>query len=151
MKRLFTKEFLDIPFSLPGVFFLIIGSFVASSAIQTVLYAIALTLLFLWVSTGFYIVGKDLKSYISRVSKEPAQPSKWHNEPEMAVRLLQSLLPLDKSRQNIIGDLLEEFSEFESKTTSYLWLYKQILKSVLPLAYEAVKNRLASYFGERIR
>lgn len=56
-----------------------------------------------------------------------------------------------EEQENMIGDLLEEFSEFDSKSKGYLWLYKQVLKSVLHLVYRNVKNRLTSYFGERAR
>jgi len=56
-----------------------------------------------------------------------------------------------KEREEIIGDLLEELNEFPSKLSAYFWLYKQVLRSALPLIYKNVKSRLASYFGVRIR
>jgi hypothetical protein len=72
-------------------------------------------------------------------------------QPNTAADLLQLVLPSSKEREYIIGDLIEEYSQFPSRLQAHLWLYKQVLKSVLPLAYQTLKSRLASYLGERIR
>lgn len=58
---------------------------------------------------------------------------------------------LTEAEENIIGDLREEFSQFPSKPKACVWLSKQILISIPPLLYNNFRDRLASYFGERIR
>jgi hypothetical protein len=52
---------------------------------------------------------------------------------------------------NIIGDMLEEYNQLPYGLNANLWLCRQALKSVLPLFCNLIRNRLASYFGERIR
>jgi hypothetical protein len=69
----------------------------------------------------------------------------------LVIRLLKLTLPSDEIQENIIGDLLEEFEQFGSKALAYLWLSKQVIKSLLPLAYKTIKARLAARFEERIR
>lgn len=69
----------------------------------------------------------------------------------LVIRLLKLTLPCDEAQDYIIGDLFEEFQQFSSKLLAYLWLSKQVIKSVLPLAYKTIKARLASRFGERSR
>jgi phage-related protein len=66
-------------------------------------------------------------------------------------RLLGLISSCGEEQENIVGDLLEEFNEFPSRVRAHLWLYKQVLKSVLPLIYKTAKTRLASYLGERVR
>jgi hypothetical protein len=63
---------------------------------------------------------------------------------------LFNLLVAAEEEDNIIGDLIEEYEQFESKVAAHVWLYKQILKSILPLMYKTIKKRLASRFGKRI-
>jgi hypothetical protein len=65
--------------------------------------------------------------------------------------LLKLSLPSDEEQENIIGDLLEEFDQFTSKEKAYLWLSKQVIKSICPLIYKILKTRIASLFRERIR
>lgn len=87
---------------------------------------------------------------VERLNKTSEQ-GKHVNEPKMVVRLLKLVIPSNAEQQNIIGDLLEEFSLFESKPKAYLWLYKQILTSACPLFWKTIKNKLASVFSERVR
>jgi hypothetical protein len=68
----------------------------------------------------------------------------------ITLRALKLLIPLEK-QEHIIGDLLEEFSKYSSRPDAYLWIYKQVFKSVVPLTLNAIKSRFASFFGERIR
>ena len=70
--------------------------------------------------------------------------------PPLAKELLNLILS-ERERDNIVGDLSEAYLEFNSKIKADLWLYKQILKSVVPLLYNTFRHRLASYFRERIR
>lgn len=60
------------------------------------------------------------------------------------------LLVSAEEEDNIIGDLIEEYEQIESKVEAHVWLYKQILKSILPLMYKTIKKRLASRSGKRI-
>jgi hypothetical protein len=84
----------------------------------------------------------------------PVNPSRgWEkadDELPLAGRLLTAILS-DEDREHVIGDMSEEYQQFSLKKQADLWLYKQVLKSVLPLAYKNLKRRLASYFGERVR
>lgn len=77
--------------------------------------------------------------------------SDFIRRPNTAADLLQLILPSSKERENIIGDLVEEYSQFPSRLQAHLWLYKQVLKSVLPLVYKNLKSRLASLFDVRAR
>jgi hypothetical protein len=71
--------------------------------------------------------------------------------PLSVIYLLKLMLLSNNDQNNIIGDLLEEYLQFNSKLRGYLWLYKQLIKSASPLIYKALKRRLAARFGERIR
>jgi hypothetical protein len=66
-------------------------------------------------------------------------------------RLLKLTIPCDEAQENIIGDLLEEFEKIHSKTLAYLWLSKQVVRSLLPLIYNTIKVRLVVRLGKRIR
>jgi hypothetical protein len=76
---------------------------------------------------------------------------KFRKHPQIAARLLKVILPSTEEKEYIVGDLLEEYNQFSSRPKAYFWLYKQVLKSALPLAYKIAKTRLASYFRGRIR
>lgn len=65
--------------------------------------------------------------------------------------LLKLILPCDEEQENIIGDLLEECEQFSSKVLAYIWLSRQVIKSLLPLTYKTIKARLISRFREWIR
>jgi hypothetical protein len=52
--------------------------------------------------------------------------------------------------QYIFGDLAEEFSLFESSTTAYFWLFRQILKSIVPLVLKHIRRLLESVLRRRI-
>lgn len=151
MKYSHTKKIIEVLLSYLAIVSFLISYYIGAGAIRNVLSSIAFTLSFLWLVVAFAEKYEAAKSRLSRILKEPYQSDKLYNEPRIAVRLLETLLPSDESQQNVIGDVLEEFAEFKSKTTAYIWLYKQVLKSVLPLVYKNLKSRLASYFGERIR
>lgn len=65
------------------------------------------------------------------------------------IRHLFSLITVSKEElENILGDIEEEYNLHSSKLHANLWLYKQLFKSVLPLLYKTIKNRLVSYLGE---
>ncbi len=57
----------------------------------------------------------------------------------------------DEEWENVVGDLHEEYRQLHSRVDADLWLRKQLLKSLPYLLLKAIKSRLASYFGERIR
>lgn len=151
MKRLSQIKYIDIQLSLLGMVCFFLSIKMLTGAPQLFLLGISFVLILLWLAVMFINIHGDLKSYYSRKLEGTIKPEKPHNELQIAVRLLKIFLPSDDYQQNIIGDLLEEFSELESKAAAYIWLYKQVLKSVLPLAYKNVISRLASYFGERTR
>jgi hypothetical protein len=71
--------------------------------------------------------------------------------PSLILDLLKIVIPADDELENIIGDLEEEYNQISPTSKANLWLYKQVLKSVLPLVYKNLKGRLSSYFKERIR
>jgi hypothetical protein len=79
-----------------------------------------------------------------------AEESVKTDAPRIVTFLLKLIIPSTEEQENLIGDLLEEYNQFPSKLSAHLWLYKQVLKSVLPLIYKSVKSRLAARFGERI-
>jgi hypothetical protein len=68
----------------------------------------------------------------------------------LAVRLLTSMLP-GEDRENVSGDLKEEFSLFESKLDAHLWVHKQVLTSAWPFVCKTVKKKLASVFRNWVR
>lgn len=67
------------------------------------------------------------------------------------LRRVLSLILTEEEQESISGDLREECLHFESKTEGRIWLCRQIIKSIPPLAYKNLKSRLASYLEERIR
>lgn len=73
------------------------------------------------------------------------------DRPTAIIRVFKVAIRPDKAWENVIGDLLEEYSQFPSKLDANLWLQKQLLESLPYLLLKAVKNRLASYFRERVR
>lgn len=83
-------------------------------------------------------------------SHKQLEIDKREGEPRIVV-LIKLILPAGEEQDNIVGDLLEEFSLLDSKFKAHVWLYKQVLKSVMPLIYKNLKSRLASYFKERVR
>jgi len=72
------------------------------------------------------------------------------SQPTVILRVLNLVVP-PCEQEHVIGDLIEEFNRFPSRLDAYLWLYKQVIKSIVPLLLKTIKNRLVSYFGERIR
>ncbi|MDQ3816208.1 MAG: hypothetical protein M3362_00790 [Acidobacteriota bacterium] len=53
-------------------------------------------------------------------------------------------------QEYIIGDLMEEFSLFESRSKACFWLFRQVIKSTAHLILKTIQSRLASMFGRRI-
>lgn len=74
-----------------------------------------------------------------------------HSKSKARLHSIMRLILSEEDEANIVGDLLEESAKFQSKRQANIWLYKQVLKSALPLFYKNLINRLASYFGKRIR
>jgi hypothetical protein len=62
-----------------------------------------------------------------------------------------SFLVEEGEYEYLIGDLLEEYSQIRPLIKARIWLFKQTVKSVIPLIYRALKKQLACYFGERLR
>jgi hypothetical protein len=92
-----------------------------------------------------------IRSSEKSITKPNSRPSQSKATPRKIPRLLTFLLSFDKEHETMIGDLIETANEFSSILSGHLWLYKQVLKSIVPLICKAVKNRLAAYFGERVR
>lgn len=84
------------------------------------------------------------------VPRQKQDGKKATDELPFAARLLKSFLS-DEDREHIIGDVVEEFSLFESKLKAYLWLYKQVVTSAWPLVCNTIERKLASMFKKRIR
>jgi hypothetical protein len=57
----------------------------------------------------------------------------------------------DGEYKYLIGDLLEEYAQIRPLIKARIWLFKQVVKSAIPLIYRALKKRLAYYFGGRLR
>jgi hypothetical protein len=88
-----------------------------------------------------------------RMVPAPKQKQDREKEPDalpLAARLLKTLL-LDEDRENIIGDIAEEFSLFEAKLKAHLWLYKQVFTSAWPLICKRIEKKLASVFRKSVR
>lgn len=72
-------------------------------------------------------------------------------ELRMVIRFLTVIRLTDNEREYIVGDLTEEFSLFESRTKAYIWLFRQVIKSSVPLIRKTIQRRLASMFRKLIR
>lgn len=70
---------------------------------------------------------------------------------EVALRLVKPLFLSDVEQENLVGDLIEEFSQFSSRTNAYLWVFKQVLKSSWQLAGRAVKYKILASIEAWIR
>ena len=73
--------------------------------------------------------------------------------PPSAERLLSSLLS-GKNGECLIGDLQEEYEALEEQVGSVrakIWVYKQVLTSVWPLAREASKAKLSYWLRQMTR
>ncbi|MDQ1591611.1 MAG: hypothetical protein QOG71_2238 [Pyrinomonadaceae bacterium] len=110
-------------------------------------------LIYFAIIIGGMIYAHGLWDKVEARSVRPNQPDKKNSIVASATlnRLLKLITSSSDEQENIIGDLLEEFNEYPSRLPAHFWLYKQVLKSVLPLIYKTARNRLASYFGERVR
>lgn len=130
-----------------GIYGILIGKLETSEIKQWVglLLSGAITMLLLWkVSPNF--VGEIYKTkFRGRSRVHPPQ-----QEHHTAIRLLKLLLPSDEALDNIIGDLLEEYEQFQSKVKADIWLYRQAFKSIIPLLYRVIKSYFASLFGEHV-
>lgn len=93
----------------------------------------------------------DFEDILHDASTSPIGGKQQASFPLLSIRLFKLIPISDEERDAIVGDLLEECQRFTSSTEAHIWLYKQVLKSVLPLAYKNLKSRLASYFGKRVR
>jgi hypothetical protein len=47
---------------------------------------------------------------------------------------------------SLVGDLLEEYSQLSPQAKADVWLFKQVVKSIIPLMCKVIKSRLASYY-----
>jgi hypothetical protein len=86
----------------------------------------------------------DLIRYVRVTLKE--QPSA---QSPAAMRVLNLASPWVEEQDNITGDLLEEYSQFESPTRAYFWLLKQVLTSAFPLILKRMKSRFSSGSGKQ--
>lgn len=105
-----------------------------------------ITVLLIFLIPAILLIGKGLSG--SGFSYDENQQFR---NPLLVPYLLRFLLLSDEEQESIIGDLFEEYSQFNSIIKAHIWLYRQILKSVLPLVFKNLKSRFASYFGERVR
>lgn len=71
-------------------------------------------------------------------------------EARFIIRLLKLFLPSDEEQEYIIGDLLEEYGQFQSRTKAYFWLCKQVMNSALPLVIKVIRHSIASRLGKEI-
>jgi hypothetical protein len=70
--------------------------------------------------------------------------------PPSAERLLSSLLSEEQS-ECLMGDLHEEYEMLKEEigpVRAKLWVYRQVYKSVWPLAREAAKAKLSYWLGQ---
>lgn len=104
-----------------------------------------ITVLLVFLILATLLIGQGL-----RRSKFSYGEKQQLRSPSLAPYLLKFFLSSDEELESIIGDLLEEYSEFNSITKARSWLYRQVLASVLPLVLKKLRNRLASYFGKRV-
>src|SRR2546421_9812762 len=103
------------------------------------LLKIALPLAFFYlllVISGFEGNKRSRSKFIPANNKSPSFP-----ENAIAIRLLKILLPCNE-QENVIGDLIEEYLQFQSTTRAYFWLYKQIITSALSLFLRAIREWL---------
>lgn len=83
----------------------------------------------------------------SQADSKPLQLSRPSTkiEPRGAVYLLSLLIPSNEDKDCIIGDLIEEYAQFQSRAAAYIWIYKQVFRSATSLVYKNIKYRLVSY------
>jgi hypothetical protein len=70
--------------------------------------------------------------------------------PPAGVKLLKLTVSSKEKQENIIGDLLEERRQLQSGERACLWVYRQVIKSSLPLAYRRLSGTISKY-KKRIR
>lgn len=101
--------------------------------------------LFTFIAPSLFVVGifsafvSIVSSTVNRlpwISQKLLPHSKARTNKYRLVRLILS----EEEEENIIGDLLEEYSQYQSKLKAYWWLVGQIFKSVIPLIYKALKK-----------
>src|SRR5688572_23078030 len=64
-------------------------------------------------------------TYFNRNSELAILREDTSGEPLFARLLVKLALLNDKDQASIVGDLIEEFREFESRLRGYVWVYKQ--------------------------
>jgi hypothetical protein len=111
------------------------------AALALISFPIAIGLLIAEV-VSFYTAGRLREAY----RRIPARV-----KPKKILRRLLSLVLTEEEQETLVGDLLEEYSLFQSKREGRIWVFEQIVKSIPPLVYKNVKERLASYFGAGVR
>ena len=104
-----------------------------------------LRLLELGLVATFWIGGRTIFSFL--FGSSTASGKSIRRTQTLRKSLLKDILPSGEELENLIGDLIEEYNEIPSRTEARRWLYKQLIKSVLPLVYETVKNKLSSRLG----
>lgn len=72
-------------------------------------------------------------------------------EPYGYVYLLKPILSSDEELNVIVGDLIEEFLQIDSKARAHVWLCNQIIMSVPPLIYRVIRSALTSALPPLIR
>lgn len=89
-----------------------------------------------------------------RVKGQIAKDAKfsWQERdlPSAAKRLLSLILASGEEQENIVGDLFEEYLQFNSKAEASVWLYKQVFMSALPLIYKSLRRTAITRFGARV-
>lgn len=96
------------------------------------------------------VVGLVLLGALIGASK---QKKLYASTPKFGEYLLYLLLP-KRDRENLIGDLAEEYVEVQLKfgtMAANIWYYKQVFTSAWPLILKAIRIGLIAWVGEWIR
>lgn len=88
--------------------------------------------------------------FLQSLTKSSRNQSSRGAVPPSAERLLSSLI-LGEHGECLIGDLQEEYEVLEEEIGSVrakIWVYRQVFKSVWPLAREAARAMLSYWLGQ---
>lgn len=142
----------DLIFLLIGFLFygIRIGGSVIEAFFSLLILIVVLVMPSIPVAIGF-LIAEILSVYTADRLRQIYRKIPSHGKTKKLLRRVLSLILTDEEQEGICGDLREEYAQFESKAEGRIWLCRQIIKSIPPLAYKNLKSRLASYFEERIR
>jgi hypothetical protein len=135
------------------VFFAILLPLVIVASISGIVSFISRLLSWLFFKSTSSVASFAFNTLASPFSKRSGDEADGGRFPAVVEHLL-SLILSDEDKENIIGDFHEEYSEViknNSFRMARAWVYKQVVKSVLPYVCNRIKERLAARFTERIR